>query len=487
MAGEILSKLQILLPPRLRPKGTGQTPTYDPERSGDTLDLPAYQEHLKDLYQERPNSTSQELIADLVKADPDASAALSAYLTTADVAPMIVVKDPDGAVDREGYKLLNQILEALTTRRDYSKGYEQRKSLRLIAEELRYMILARGGMAAEAVYDELLILREIRLVDIAQIHIQERQPGLIIPWQKVGDNEIKLDIPTFFMEWYRKSPMDAYGNSPFVAAINSMAARQQVINDLYRIMQVTGYPRMTMKIMEEVVLKNAPPAVRADAQAARRYLRARRNEIVGQLNSLRADQPIVHYDSAEVSILNEKNPSAGMNISDVVQVLNAQNQAGLRTMATILGRGESGVNTATVEAHLFARHAGSLNLGIGDLFSKIFTQALRLHGSESRVEVTFPQIDLKSELELEPQKQLKVNRLRQDLSDGLIDDDEYHLQVYGRLRPDHIAEMSGTGFVSGGRLEVDAEKVTPNSDPLGRSTSSAANKAVKSNSNRINN
>ena len=85
---------------------------------------------------------------------------------------------------------------------------------------------------------------------------------------------------------------------------------------------------------------------------------------------------------------------------------------------------------------------------------------------------------------MEPQRQLKGNRLRQDLSDGLIDDDEYHLAMYGRIRPDHIPEMTGTMFVSGGMM-VDAEKVTPNSDPLGRSTSSAANKTVKSNTNKI--
>lgn len=483
---DLLSKLKILLPTRAKPKGTGQTPTYDADRAGDMLDLPAFREHLVDLFQDRTTSTSRELMLALLKSDPDASAALSSYLTTADVDPMIIVRDPDGAIDREGYKMLNEILEILTTRRDYSKGYENRKSLRYLAEEMRYMILARGGVAAEAVYNELLLLNEIRLVDIATIKIQEKAPGVIIPFQIKGSLEIKLDIPTFWMEWYRKSPMDAYGNSPFVAAINSMAARQQVINDLYRIMQITGFPRMSVKVLEEVISKNAPAQVRADPAEFRRYLRARRNELVAQFGSIRADQPIVHYDSADIKIINEKNPSAGMNISEIIDVLNAQNQAGLRAMATMLGRGESGVNTATVEAHLFARNAGSLNLTIGDLLSKILTQALRLQGSESRVVVHYPEINLKSEFELEPQKQLLANRLRQDLSDGLIDDDTYHLKVYGTIRPDHIQELSGSGFMSAGKLGVDAEKITPNSDPLGRSTSSAAQKAAKSNSNKIN-
>lgn len=486
MAGELLSKLKILLPTRFKPKGTAQTATFDPEKASETLDLPTYREHLQNLFDDRTTKTSKELMLDLLKSDPDASSALSSYLTTADVQPKIVVRDPDGAIDREGYKMLNQLLEVLTTRRDYSKGYEHRKDLRSLAEDLRYMILARGGIAAEAVYSDLLMLNEIRIVDIGQLELQEKQPGLYIPWQKVGDKEIKLDIPTFFMDWYRKSPIDAYGGSPFIAAINSMAARQQVINDLYRIMQITGFPRISIKVLESVIADNAPPQLKVNPTEFRKYLRARRNELVAQFSSIRADQPLVHYDSADISILNEKNPSAGLDISQIINVLNAQNQAGLRTMATVLGRGESGVNTATVEASLFAKNAGSLNHIIGRLFSAILTQALRLQGSESRVEVVYPSIDLRSELEMEAQIHLKGNRLRQDLSDGIIDDDEYHLAMYGRIRPDHIPEVTGTMFVGAKGMQVDAEKVTPNSDPLGRSVSSAAQKTVKSNSNRIN-
>ncbi len=482
---DILSKLAIVLPKSLRPKGTVKTPTYQENSADRTLDLPAYKEHLTDLLSKRSTSTSKELILELLTSDPDASAALGAYMTTADVNPIILVHDVNGAIDREGYKMVNGLIEALTTRRDYSKGFEMRKSLRYLCEEFRYMILARGGLSAEAVYSDVLLLNEIRLVDIGELKFQEKSPGVLVPYQTIASKDVKLDIPTFFVEWYRKSPMSPYGNSPFVAAINSIAARQQVINDLYRIMQVTGYPRISVKVLEEVIAKNAPAHIRADADEFRKYLRARRNELTGQFSSLRADQPMVHYDSVEISVINEKNPSAGMNISEIINVLNAQNQAGLRSMATILGRGESGVNTATVEAHLFAKNAASINLPIADILSKIFTQALRLQGSQSKVVIAFPEINLKSEFELEPQKQLKANRLRQDLSDGLIDDDEYHLAIYGRIRPDHVPVMSGTGFINGGTMTVDAEKVSPNSDPLGRSVSSAAQKATKSNSNKI--
>jgi hypothetical protein len=182
-------------------------------------------------------------------------------------------------------------------------------------------------------------------------------------------------------------------------------------------------------------------------------------------------------------MLNDKNPGMGVDISEIITVLNAQNQAGLKTMATVLGRGESGVNTATVEARLFAMNVESVNRPIGEIISQILTMALRFQGSESLVTVSFPDVDLRSDLEQEANKQLRSSRLRQDLSDGLIEDDEYHLEVYGRIRPENSPELSGTGFMSTPSLAVDATKVSPNSDPLGKSVSSKSDNLAKRGSN----
>lgn len=474
---------QIILPKSPKKKAQTHTATFDPSSKSEVTPLPNFKEHIADILSDRQSSTSRELIMQLVKSDPDASAALGSYLTTADISPVIRVLDVDGAVDREGSKLVNTIIEILTTRRDYSKGFSQKRTLRAIAEDLRYMILCRGGICAEAVYDEQLNLSRIAIPDIATFKFQEKESGVFIPWQVQAGEDKKMDIPTLFIQWYRKSPTDTYGISPFTAGINTMAARQQVINDLYRIMQITGYPRMYAKVLEEVIAKSAPPEVRTDAKELRRYLRARRNEITGQLQSMRADQPMVHYDSVEIGIMNDTKPGMSVDIKQVIDTLNAQNQAGLKTMATVLGRGESGVNTGTVEAQLFGKMAGSINKPIGEILSEVLTQALRFQGSESRVEVIYPEVDLRSELEMEAQKSMRTSRLRQELSDGIITDDEYHIAVHGRIRPDNSPELSGTLFNSGG-LEVDAEKVTPNNDPNGRSITSATDKSVKSNQNK---
>lgn len=444
----ILSKMKLLLPTRSKPKGTSNTSTYDEENKNQTLPLPELKLHLKDIFSDRQTLSSHDLLDELVQSDPDAASALNGYLTVADQRPVIEVIDIDGAVDREGYKLVNELIEVATSRRDYSKGFKKIQTLRAIAEDLRYMLLLRGQIGVEAIMNEFLLLSEFRQVDMKDIQWQEKAPNVLVPIQIISNKEIKLDIPTFFVASYRKPPTSHYAQSAFISAINTMAARQQVINDLYRIMQVTGYPRIDIEILEEVIATNAPADIRSDPTKFRKYLSARMSEIGGQFADLRPDQPVVHFDSVKVGIMNDKNPGMGIDVSAIIDVLNAQNQAGLKTMATILGRGESGVNTATVEARLFAMNVEAVNRPIGEIFSQILTMSLRLQGSESRVSVTFPDVDLRSDLEQEANRQLKSTRLRQDLSDGIISDDEYHLSMYGRIRPDASPELSGTGFMT---------------------------------------
>lgn len=464
-----LAALKVLLPKRSNPKGTANTSTYNPSNPNTVLTVPTYRDHLTDLFDSRASLDSRSLIKELFKHDPDMSVAVNSYLTMANTQPVFLVKDAQNQIDVQGQQILNTLLVALTSRVDYSKGFKLVQTLRSITEELRYMLLLRGGLGAELVISKEFLPAEFRIVDMASVEWYEKTPGSLVPAQTTPDGkEISLDIPTFFVSFYHRDPTSAYTISPFVSAINTIAARQQVINDLYRIMRLTGYPRMDVKVMEEVLIKNAPADVNADPKKKRDYLNTRLNEISQMVTTLRPDQAFIHYDSVEPRIMNEKAPGMAINIDSVISALNAQNQAGLRSMATILGRGESGVNTASVEARIFSMNAEELNQPIADLLSQAFTLAIRLQGSQSRVEVSFLPPELRPETELEAQYSLRQARLLQDLSYGIITDEEYHLKMYHRLPPQGAPKLSGTGFYQGGQ-GIDPSKASPNSDPLGRS------------------
>lgn len=482
MALSLQTVFQVISPKRLpNPKGTANTPTYDPSNAQNVLSAPQYREHLEDIFTNRASLDSRDLIRNLLVQDPDASASLNAFLTLADTKPIILVKDANGLIDRNGLKVVNALIDSLTTRFDYTKGFEYTPDLRAIAEEMRYLILAEGMVMGEPIITKEGIFNQIRLIQTSKLEWFERENGRLVPEQvpvNGGDN-ISLDFPHIFVAYYRQDPSKAYAYSPFVSVINTAAARQRIINDLYRIMQLTGYPRMDISIMEDVIRANAPENIKNDAAKMTIYINQTLASINSTIANLRPDQAFVHTDAVEVGIVNDKKAGMSMDIEPVIKTLNAQNQAGLKTMATILGRGEAGVNTASVEARLFALQCDGLNVPVALLMSQMFTFLLRLTGSTSRVEVTFTPAEMRSPIELEAQLNLMAARLLYDLSEGIIDDDEYHLRMYGRIRPDSSPILSGTKFYNaGGATDVNGNG---NNDSVTRSVTSKNDKAAQSN------
>lgn len=474
---------QILLPKKkTKPDGTSYTSTFNPSSTGTALSLPQFRDHLTDIFTTRQSQDSRELLKSLVKYDPDVSAALHAFLTLSSTTPRFFVYNQDDQLDPQGQADFQAILGSLTRQNDYTFGFTFIKSITQIAEDLRYMVLLRGSCAAELVFNKLLQPDDVRVVDTVQIEWYEAKPGQYKPRQKPpgAQQDIDLDIPNFFVKNYRQNPTEIYSESMFVSAINTIAARQQVVNDLYRIMQKTGYPRIDISVAEEVMRKNVPASMRTDEKQIASWINARMSEIVTQVNNLRADSSFIHSDAVETKILNDKGPGASLNVTEIVQVLNAQNQAALKVVATVIGRGEAGVNTASVEARIFSMNADTLNRPIADLMSDMFTLAMRLTGFEGYVVCRFDNCELRPDTELEPMKTLKQARLLENLSLGLITDDEYHIEMFGRPAPAGSKPLTGTGFMH--PVDSNAADVSPNSDPLGRSLSPEGGKSAKSDS-----
>lgn len=488
MATSLGALAQVIVPKRVgNGKGTGQTPTFNPANAATVLTAPTYRDHLTEIFSSRASDDGRTLIKMLMVQDPDMSASVNAFLTVADTRMVYIARDMNDVIDRAGQTILTQLINLFTTRMDYSKGFKVSQTLNSVNESMRYMLLMRGGAMAELVLSKEAVPSEVRHIDLASVKWYEKQAGLYSPAQTTKDGkEISLDVPTIFASWFRKDPTEIYSNSPFISSINTIAARQQVINDLYRIMQLTGYPRLEVTVLEEVAMKNAPRNAQTDPTAKKQYLDGVLGDVRRLVSNIRPDQAFIHWDSAQVGMINDKNPGMALDISQIISTLNAQNQAGLRTMATIIGRGESGVNTASVEARVFSLNAQALNEPIADLWSQILTFALRLTGSQSRVEVYFLPVEMRSETELETQMVVRQTRLRTDLSDGLISDDEYHLWMYGRLAPEGTPLMSGTGFLTQ-TAGVDVTNISPNSDPLGKSVSApGGNKGARDNKTKPN-
>lgn len=451
MANKLTDVLSFLLPKgKGKPAGTAATPTFNPSAKDNFLALPAYLDHIQDILTNRQVADSRQLIQEFMKFDPDVSAATNAYLTVANQKPKFLVYDMQGQLDPAGQVQLVNLLAFMNNRNDYTAGFQLNKNIHTICEEMRYMVLMRGCIATELVVDKTFLPVEFRLVDSKSLKWKEPVPGQYKPSQvATGVAEpIDLDIPTFFMTFYRKDPTGIFSYSPFVSVINTVAARTQIVNDLYRIMQISGYPRIHIKVLEEVIRNSAPPECSLDSAKMKEYMDARFSDIKSKIGSMRPDEIFVSTDAVEPGVLNADMPAMTINVDSVIEVLNGQNQAALKTMATIIGRGDAGVNTASVEAMIFAMNADSINEPVAEMLGHLFTMMLRLQGFMGYVDVEFEKVELRPELELEPQKTQKQTRMLELLSYGVIDDNEFHLELFGRPKPDAAPELSGTGFMN---------------------------------------
>lgn len=487
-SGSLLSKaLTILLPKgKKQPAGGFGLPSeFNPGNTTGFLPLPTYRDHLTDIFTTRSQSDSRALLQTLFLNDPDVSAAVASYLTSANQPLMMHTYGLDNQIDPSGQLLLDNTVALLTQQFDYTQGFIIRPSLQEICENMRYMGLLRGALSNELVFDKNGSPFEIRTVDMLNIFFKEALAGFPKPEQHLFGQIISLDIPTYFISYFHRDPTQVYPTSPFVAAINTIAARQQVVNDLYRIMQITGYPRMDVKVLEDVIVKNAPGDVKQNKDKLKAYLTDRITEVRSMLSGIRPEQAMVHYDSVEFGTLNENMPAMSIDISSVIEVLNSQNQAGLKVMATIIGRGESGVNTASVEARIFSMSADELNVPVANQLSKIFTLALRLQGFQGYVRCWFKPVELRPADELEPMMAVKQQRLLENLSLGTITDDEYHMQMFNRPAPATAPLLSGTGFIEANAAfakgDPAGEAPSPNGTSLGRALAPDNAKAGRSN------
>lgn len=490
MAGlDVWGKIgQLVLPSNAQMGGKALSSTFDPQQSDQAIGAPETNLHLRDLLSERVSEEDDDLIQTLMQYDPDVGAAVGAYLTLSNTPMRYIARTPEGEIDSEAIDKISQLLAQISYPVDYQAGFTPDRTLKTRNQALRYMLLKRGSISVELVLDQAFGVMDVRNIDTKTLEWFEKTNGFLTPIQKIDSDEIDLNIPTFYYASHRQDPNSPYSKSVFISVINTVYARLQIINDLYNIMQVTGYPRMDIKVLEETLTKHLPEDHKRDPKKRDDYVRRQISSITASFSQIRADQPVVHTDSVEVTTLNMPNGSVGIDIRPVIEVLNAQNQAALKSVATVLGRGESGVNTASVEAQIFSMQAAEINEPLASVWSNLLTFALRLSGSTSYVEVYFDKPEMRPPNELEPAMVQRQARLRKDLSDGLITDDEYHWQMYNRPKPSSAPDLSGSGFdnpkVSSEDGAASATSNTPQKDQPNsrqRSQTKSSDKSAKSN------
>ncbi len=333
-----------------------------------------------------------------------------------------------------------------------------------LADNIIMELFIQGGIGIEVVLDDFKL--PSRYVTVASKNILwKKEAGRFVPYQSVQGKDIDLNIPTFFFANTDLRPDQAVADSPLLAAVQAVTFKQAVINDIQRVIRRAGYPRHRVTILEDILIKNSPADVRMEPAKLTDWLIKQKKSIAETMSSLNPEDAIVIFDSVQVDYLSTQG-SMTIDFRPIVEILDSQLTSALKVLPSILGKATGSQNIASVESMTFVKTLTFLQNRCDKILSQIYTLTARLLGMSGSIIVEHSTINLRPELELEPQKLAKQNRILQLQSFGHITDSEAALELDIMHLP--VNELAGTLFLTKGP-STNTENISPNADPLGRS------------------
>jgi hypothetical protein len=352
----------------------------------------------------------------------------------------------DGSIDPVATGLLQQIIQRIDTLTPYEEGYSNVKGLKAVSESLAKELLMYGAMHGELVLDKSRLPLMIQPVSATTIQFKPDGNG-VRPIQKIGQDEIDLDIPTFFSQSIDQDLLDAYPSSPLEPAIKPVLFKEDFAQDIHRIIKKVIHPRQRVIIDEAKFRKHLSPAAQVDEELATAEMADLVSSLESLVNNLSPEDALVYFDSIGFEV--ETPSNAGLSSEyDVLQSIgNSRLATGAKTMGTVLGFQGGSSNIASAETMLFMKSANSaIKDNLDAFYSRLFTLALRLFGLDVVVQFRYADIDLRPEADLASFRQTQQMMILEQLSLGLISDEEASLKLTGKLPPAGYKPLSGTMF-----------------------------------------
>lgn len=451
-------------PPKVR-KGVMSFPSFlkSTQINDSLLTKPERRLATKDLTTIRQSGKTKTIIRDFSVASPDMSAAVWAYLRVGIPEDYTAVaKNLDGTFNREATLLVQQILTRFDLLPDYSEGFSGPQSIRSTAESLAKELCLEGAASAELVLGKDLLPRRIQPIAVSQIEFRANKDKTLSPVQVIGSEEINLDIPTFAYIALDQDLLESHASSFMESAIKPALFTEDFAQDIHRVIKRVIHPRQKVKIDEETLRKYLSVEAQNDAEKATAEINQIISEIENKINGLKPEEALVYLSSLEFIVENASNSGLSDEYKVLQDIGNARMATGTKVMGTVLGHASSSSNIASTESMLFMKSAtGAIKCKLDEIFSRLLTIAVRLFGVDVTVEFRFADIDLRPAAELEAFRQTKQTRIIEQLSMGMITDEEACLALTGKLPPPGMPKLSGTMFKAGGGGQSSMGPQTP--------------------------
>lgn len=406
----------------------------------------------KDITDYRTGADSRQVIRDFSRSDPNLSAAVTAYIRTGITSGYTAIaRNLDGTVNPEATQVLAQIIARMNVLNDYTIGFDDGRSIRSLSESWAREIFTMGAMCGELVLDKLRLPSHIHPIASSQVRLYPSTDAKkLVPKQYLAGQYIDLDVPTFFMVTLDEELTDPYPISPIEPAIQAVLASAEFLNDMRRIVKKAIHPRVVVTIEEEKFKKNIPLEFQNDTTAINTYMASVVSDLETKMQGLKPEEAIIMFDTMGISVVDHGNTNLSNEYEVIQGMFDARVASGAKTLPTILGKSDGTSNTASAEVLVFLKFVeGTVWAKLNEMFSKMFTLAVRLLGNDVYVEFRYNEIDLKPASELESFKAMKQSRMLALLSLGLITDEEASIQLTGQLPPAGAPKLSGTNFFPG--------------------------------------
>ncbi len=396
----------------------------------------------------RQGADSRTVLREFVNASPDLSATKSSYLRLGIPEDYTVVaRDMDGAINLDATKMAQEILRRLTFLGDPTLGYNPVTDLQSLSEALGQEAVLYGGMGLELALDKQRLPTYLQAVSLTKLVFKEEDGG-VYPVQVVGGEERSLDIPTFFYVSIDQDLTIAYSTSYFEPALQAVIADAQFLNDLRRSMVRSLQPRIIASIVEDKVKASMPPDVLNDPEKLAAAYGTILSTVTAAITSAQPEDAFVTMDAVDYKYMGGSGDSMKAfsdNLLTVQKILESKVAAGAKSMPAVLGRDDS-AGSATTSTMLFLKSVDIIRRKLNLLYSRALSTAVRLQGMDCYVEFRYADIDLRPKGELEAYKSMEQSRLLEQLSLGLITDEEACIRLTGNLPPQGYVPKSGTMF-----------------------------------------
>lgn len=463
--------LSILIPKRLQNAARSSINPLDSSQKGDDVrQQPLYPILNNSVRAYRTAQNITQLLRHMARLEGPFATAVHNMVEVANNGHTISAYDAvNHQFSLEGTLLAQTILESFGTLYDYSQGYTSRKSIEsLKGMGLREVILT-GAISGEMVLNKARLPDYVQLVGFETLSFKSDGKGGGVPFQRKGQTDVDLNIPTFWISYLSPDPNTIYARSMMEAAIKTIIYFEEFMEDIRRNVRVSGHNRTTLTLDSEKVKKLAPPEIQNDPEKLQSFFAEVRAAVEKMVADIDPEQAYVMFDTVKAEVL-QAGTGSKQNYAPLLDLIAGQYATSMKTPPSALGLRLEGGSQAlgNVETLIFLKSAKAIQTPVEEFLSRALTLSARLYGANVYVKFEFDALDLRPEIETEAYKTMQQTRILEQLSLGFISDDEAAIRLGTGPRAPGAPPLSGTMFTQGaGGLPGNAP-VFPGDTAMGR-------------------